>query len=94
MEVYSDMKTLKDYAKAFENASGREIKINKVAVDAFMEEYKSKGQQLTDLLMILFSNGSYDYSQANGNQLLNPNETRWTLYKIEDFASKTGGLPS
>lgn len=92
LEVYSDIRTLRDYAKAFDKVSGGEIKIENVPVETFMKEY-NECKEFEKLLMILFAEGAYNYSKATGNDLLNPNESVWKLKKIEEYAKETGGVP-
>lgn len=92
LEVYSDLRTLREYAKAFEAVSGKEIKFEQVPLETFKEEYE-KTQEFEKLLMLLFAEGAYDYSKSTGNETLNPAESGWKLKKIEKFAEETGGVP-
>ncbi len=92
LEVYSDMRTLREYAKAFDNVSGDKIQINTVPLSEFLVEYK-KEKAFEKLIMIMFAEGVYNYSNSTGNQLLNPNESLWKLKKIEDYAKETHGVP-
>ncbi|CAL8126578.1 unnamed protein product [Orchesella dallaii] len=93
IEVYSDMKTFRDYAKSLDKVSGREIKIVQVPVEDFKTEYEKADKQFEKLLMLMFAEGTYDYSNATGINLLNPNESIWKLKKFEEYAEETGGIP-
>ncbi|ODN00923.1 Isoflavone reductase-like protein [Orchesella cincta] len=94
IEVYSDMKTLREYAKGFDKVSGRVTKIEQVPLEEFKAEYeKSADKEFVKLLMMMFAEGAYDFSNATGNQLLNPNETVWKLKKFEEYAKESGGIP-
>lgn len=92
LEVYSDIRTLREYAKAFDKESGDKIQINAVPLSEFLVEYK-KETAFEKLIMIMFAEGVYNYSNSIGNQLLNPNESVWKLKKIEDYAKETHGVP-
>ncbi|CAL8114290.1 unnamed protein product [Orchesella dallaii] len=92
LEVYSDMKTLREYAKALDKVSERDTKIVQVQFDEFKTQYEGT-QDFLKLIMVLFAEGAFDYSKATGNRLLNPNESLWKLKRFEEFAKETGGTP-
>lgn len=92
IEVYSDIRTLKEYAKALDKVSKRETKWQIRQVEDVKAEFKAT-QGFHTLVSLLFSEGAYNYPNANGNQLLNPNESVWKLKKIEEYAQETGGIP-
>ncbi|ODN00925.1 Isoflavone reductase-like protein [Orchesella cincta] len=93
IEVYSDMKTMREYANGFDKVSGLVTQIEQVPLEEFKAEYEKSAKPFVKLLMIMFAEGAFDFSNATGNQLLNPNETVWKLKRIEEYAKETGGMP-
>lgn len=92
LEVYSDIKTLREYAKALDKVSMRETKIELLQLEDLKTEFETT-QNFQKLIMLMYSEGVYDYSNATGNQLLNRNETVWKLKSFEEYAKETGGIP-
>ncbi|ODN00922.1 Isoflavone reductase P3 [Orchesella cincta] len=92
IEVYSDIKTLREYAKALDKVSERETTFNQVPLEEFKTQYEAT-QDFLKLIMIMFAEGAFDVTKANGNLLLNRNESVWKLKKFEVFAKETGGTP-
>ncbi|OXA60691.1 isoflavone reductase-like protein [Folsomia candida] len=95
VEVYSDMKTMKEYAQAFDNVAGRSTKLEFTPMEQALAHYESTHHQFEYLLQILFEEGAFDCSDAKnkGNELLNPGELVWKLKKIEEYAQETQGRP-
>ncbi|CAL8114292.1 unnamed protein product [Orchesella dallaii] len=92
IEVYSDLKTLREYAKALDRVSERETKIVQAQLDDFKAQYEAT-QDFPKLIMIMLAEGAFDFSKSTGNQLLNPNDSVWQLKRFEEFAKETGGIP-
>lgn len=93
VEVYSDMKTMKEYAEAFDTVAGRPTKLEFTPIEQAVAHYATTKEQFVYLLQLLMGEGAFDCSDANGNELLNPGQSIWKLKSIQDYASETNGRP-
>jgi len=94
IEVYSDMKTLREYSAEFDKVAGRATKLEFTPITEALSDYESAGKPFESLIQILFEEGAYDYTTSGeGNELLNPGESIWKLKKITEYAEETGGRP-
>lgn len=93
----SDVRTLREYAAILDAAAGKG-KVTKFQCQSLEEaitKYNAKKDFLT-IFPLLYETGtaSLKMEEANGNALLNPEESCWTLKKFEEFAEETGGEPT
>jgi uncharacterized protein YbjT (DUF2867 family) len=93
IECFSDMKTLREYAEQFDKVAGRVTKLEFTTVDQALTYYEAENRPFEYILQILFEEGAYNYTDCEGNELLNPGENIWKLRKITEYASETGGRP-
>lgn len=92
IEILSDMRSLREYAKVFDKVAGRETKLEFVPLKTMLEKYE-KEKKFEILLQILFEEGGFNMPNPNGNALLNPGEKVWKLKKMEQYATETKGRP-
>jgi len=58
----------------------------------FFLEY-SANSKVGPLLLIMMAEGHFDHSIYDGNEILNPNESKWKLRDFEDYAREVKGRP-
>ncbi|KAL7273859.1 hypothetical protein RUND412_003257 [Rhizina undulata] len=98
LRIYSDNRTLNQYADIMEKASGKKIKrIYITPEDALKESAATKenNPQNTNepLVPLMMSEGLYDYSQHNGNDIINPGDRYFKWKTASDYAREVGGMP-
>lgn len=87
-EVYSDMRTIKEFADVFNEATGRPAMLDGTPLDEALERYKSSGENFNYLQTILMEEGANDYRRTSGNKELNPSQLVWKYKKVEDFVKE------
>ncbi len=94
LEVAGDIATLKEYASMLDSVSGKKTKFHCLSYEDALTKQRAS-QNFLSIFPLLFQVGALAHGpeEANGNALLNPGESVWSLKKFKDFAEETGGIP-
>ncbi|CAF1153587.1 unnamed protein product [Didymodactylos carnosus] len=94
--IAGDTVSVEEAAKQFSSVSGQNINIIEHPLEAFKKKILVDGKDKTDpsqFLRLLWGEGKMDYSSKNGNELINPGESKWKWKTIKEYAKEVNGKP-